>query len=382
MTKPYILYGMPGSLYTGKVRAYLRKQRIVFEERPAGGAEFRETIAPQIGRWIIPVIQTPDGMLIQDGADILDYFEGQTKPRLPADPGTAIHRVIGHVFELFGGEGMLRPAMHYRWNFDDQNLKFLFRDFTDALAPGATEEGRQAIFSFSSSRMRNAAGSFGVKPETYGLIEAAYVEFLHLFDAHLAEHPYLLGARPTLGVYGLIAPLYAHLARDPAPSVIMKQEAPRVWRWVERMQTPEDFPGDGPHMDLIAEREMPATLARLLAFVAQDYLVEITAQVAFANDWLAAHPGLQAGTNGLKRPGDRGIGTVGYPWRGVPIETGVLPYRFYLLQRITDAFGACDPSDQAWLRTEFGLAGLAPILDLRTARRVLRHNHLEVWGEA
>jgi hypothetical protein len=28
-----ILYGMSGSLYTAKVRSYLRKQRIAFEER-------------------------------------------------------------------------------------------------------------------------------------------------------------------------------------------------------------------------------------------------------------------------------------------------------------------------------------------------------------
>ncbi len=33
--KPHILYGMPGSLYTGKVRSYLRKQGIGFEERTA-----------------------------------------------------------------------------------------------------------------------------------------------------------------------------------------------------------------------------------------------------------------------------------------------------------------------------------------------------------
>jgi len=185
-----------------------------------------------------------------------------------------------------------------------------------------------------------------------------------------------------LGDYGLIAPLYAHLARDPAPSILMKQEAPRVWRWVERMQTPEDFPGEGPDADLIAERDMPDTLLKILGFIAQDYLVEIAAQAGFANDWLAARPDLQAGTNGLKRPGDRAIGMVSYLWRGVPIETGVLPYRFYLLQRITDAFAACGPSDQAWLRAQFDQAGLAPILDLRLLRRVLRHNHLEVWGEA
>jgi hypothetical protein len=35
-----------------------------------------------------------------------------------------------------------------------------------------------------------------------------------------------------------MGPLYAHLARDPYPSVLMKQQAQRVWRWVERMNAP------------------------------------------------------------------------------------------------------------------------------------------------
>ena len=43
-----ILYGMPGSLYTGKVRAYFRKQRIDYVERAVGMPEFRETIVPAI----------------------------------------------------------------------------------------------------------------------------------------------------------------------------------------------------------------------------------------------------------------------------------------------------------------------------------------------
>ena len=70
-----VLYGMPGSLYTAKVRAYLRKQRIEFEERAAGDPRFMNEILPQIGRWIVPVVQLPDGTLLQDGAVFSDPFE-------------------------------------------------------------------------------------------------------------------------------------------------------------------------------------------------------------------------------------------------------------------------------------------------------------------
>ena len=72
MTTDTILYGMPGSLYTAKVRSYLRKQRIPFEERSPAHPHFREHVVSTIGRWIIPVLQTPDGTLVQDGSMIID----------------------------------------------------------------------------------------------------------------------------------------------------------------------------------------------------------------------------------------------------------------------------------------------------------------------
>jgi glutathione S-transferase len=77
-------------------------------------------------------------------------------------------------------------------------------------------------------RMRLATAAFGVSPETASLIESAYHELLELLQDHLGGSPYLLGGRPSLADYGLIAPLYAHLSRDPHPSILMKQRAHRV----------------------------------------------------------------------------------------------------------------------------------------------------------
>ena len=46
---------------------------------------------------------------------------------------------------------------------------------------------------------------------------------------------YLLGGRPCLADFAFMGPMYAHLYRDPYPSVIMKNVSPRVAEWVERM---------------------------------------------------------------------------------------------------------------------------------------------------
>lgn len=78
-----------------------------------------------------------------------------------------------------------------------------------------TGDERATVFGMASRRMRKAMAIFGVSPETIPAVEASYAHFLHLFNEHLAASPYLLGGRPTIGDYALVAPLYAHLARDP-----------------------------------------------------------------------------------------------------------------------------------------------------------------------
>jgi hypothetical protein len=407
----YTLYGAPVSLYTGKARSYLRKQGIDFVEMSPGSERYLNEIVPKVGRWIIPCMETPDGEIIQDGVDIIDHFErgpGEALRRDSVYPNSPVLLAISHLFEIFGGEGLLRPAMHYRWNFDDENLSFLISEFALLTPQTLTSDEAEQVFLHSSGRMRKAAVGFGVTPESQPLIEAAFHEWLDLFEAHLADHPYLLGGRPTIGDFGLIAAMWAHLFRDPAPQRLVKRRAPRVGRWVERMTTTERYEhefgagagagaGGGAEVgggrnadeDLIADDALPDTLLAMMRYVSEEYLPEISAHVAVANEWLAEHPDIVAGTNGLDDPAGRGLtggrgligsGAATFPWRGIQLTTSVMPYRFWLLQRLHDDLGTASASDQTRAREVFAVAGLEPLVDLRTIRRVERVNHLEVWG--
>lgn len=383
MSAVFRLHGTPGSLYTAKARSYLIKQGVPFEEVAAGAPGFRETIVPRVGRWIIPILETPDGDLLQDGSEIIDTFERGGGMRWPALPDDPILATLARLFELFGGEGLLRPAMHYRWNFDAVNQPFIARDFAAGLAPpGASPAEGQAAFDFAAGRMRRAMAGFGVSEASIPAIEAAYEEFLDLFEAHLAVAPYLLGGRPTVGDYGLIGPLYAHLGRDPYPADLMKRRAHRVWRWVERMNAGGLDMGEypDPSTGLFSPDALPATLEALMAFIARDYLPELRAMVAHANAWLADRPDLSAGTNGLARPGDRSIGMADFEWRGVPITVAVMPYRIWLLQKVQAAAPSDGPA-RRYLDALLARTGLSAILTLRTARPVERRDQMEVWGE-
>ena len=74
-TERHVLYGAPMSMFSGKARAYLRKQRIAFDEVMPGDPAFSQCIVPKTKRAIVPVLELPDGRLLQDTVDIIDHFE-------------------------------------------------------------------------------------------------------------------------------------------------------------------------------------------------------------------------------------------------------------------------------------------------------------------
>ena len=252
------------------------------------------------------------------------------------------------------------------------------------MAIGADDETREGLFKFASERMRSATLAFGVREDLVEQIEASYLEFLDLFDAHLANSPYLLGGRPTIADYAFMGPLYAHLARDPYPSVLMKQRAHRVWRWVERMNSPIADTGEyGTISDeLFADDAIPDTLQALLAYIGEEYLEDAVAQMVSVDAWLADHPDVVDGEVVLGKPNRRFSGTTTFTWRGQPMTVSVVPYRMYLLKRLQDAVATGSSDDQAAVRAVFAEAGLDPLLDVRPRRWVVRKDNFEVWAPA
>ena len=161
------------------------------------------------------------------------------------------------------------------------------------------------------------------------------LEFLEALNQHLSEYPYLLGWKPSIGDFGLIAPLYAHLGRDPAPLRIMQQRAVRVARWVERMNradqdAPEFFnPGD----DYLADDSIPETLVAVLRVLAEDLVPETHAAAAVINQWLADNQP-EPGTSAQGSLGQRMFGMAQFNLRGQSISAVAQSYRFVILQKL------------------------------------------------
>ncbi len=370
----HALYALPHSLYSGRARSYLIKNNIPFQEFSCGHESYKAEIVAEAKLATIPVLRTEEGQVIRDGAAIIEYFEAANdRPCLPATPK---QQIISGLFDLIGAEGLLRPAMHYRWNFPEENLSFLHYHFFHSQRD---HPEREAKTQYMMDKMRYAATVFGVTDDSRELVETLYMEFLLALDKHFEQYPYLLGWKPCIGDFGLLAPLFAHLGRDPKPLQIMQQQAVHVYRWVERMnRSNQDAPecynaGSG----FLADDQIPDTLLTVLRAAAQDFLPETRAAAQSINGWLADNPAV-SGDRASRYLGQND-GKSHFVVRGQSFETGAQPYRFFQLQIVQDAYKSCDDAERAGIETMLDSCGLQELLTIELDRRLEQRDNLEVW---
>ena len=373
MSEPTItLYGSPLSLYTGKARSYLIKNGLAYREVTPATSSFAKNVAPRAGRISMPTIETAEGVVIRDGTEICEYFESRMGHT--ATPSGPRQRIVSALLDVIGLEGLLRPAMHYRWNFPEENHNFLLFHFASMMPAGRDPEK-------SMEQMRQAAIAFGVVPDSIDGVEARYEALLSVLDRHFADYPYLLGGRPCLGDFGLIAPMYGHLGRDPKALSILQAEAIHVFRWVERMNRPEpdrgDYVKEGEEVfgdDFLPNDEIPETLIAVLQQMAVDFVPETLAAADHINAWLDERADLAAGT-----PVERGLGLALFEVEGESLHGLAQPHRFYLLGRAQDAFDALSSAHRSQAEQMLHQCGLRPVLDARLSRGIRFENNVEIW---
>ena len=374
MTEPHRLYAITHSLYSGRARAYLIKQGIPFRELSTGHESFKTEILPKGRLPTIPTLVTPAGEVIRDGAAIIEHFEAASgRPCRPAGPR---QQVISALFDVIGTDGLLRPAMHYRWNFPEENLDFVRYHF---LHSQRDVPEREAKTEHMMDRMRYAAQLFGVTEQTTELVEGLYLEYLAALNAHFEHYPYLLGWRPCIGDFGLLAPMYAHLGRDPYPARLMQQKATRVYRWVERMNradqdAPEYFEAG---TDFLADDEVPDSLLAVLKVIAEDFVPETRAAADRIDAWLAEKKPESGASAALRL--SEGMGNAEFSVRGQAVSAVAQPYRFFLLQRVQDACAGLEGDARTRVEIMLEACGMADILSIRLDRKLGRADNLEVW---
>ena len=358
---PVTLYGVPFSLFTGRARSYLIKAGIDYREEPHTSPHFDAEVLPKAGgRRGIPTLEFPNGDVIRDGVAIVDHFEGLNDEAF--SPKTPKQLIVSCILDLIGAEGMLRPAMHYRWNFNEDNEEFLLIHFQNIRAMAFIRE--------------NVCPMWGVTPKVHELIETYHETSLQKLNAHFTRHPYFLGGKPCRGDFGMIAPFYGHLGRDPAPLSLMQKNAVRLFRWTERMNRPEPDIGEFENREesYLPDDEVPQTLIEALAHFATDLVPETQAACVTINEWLAENRVLPSGTEV-----QRGVAMCRFDVNGIEVEAIAQPFRFYVLKRMQDAYESFSKDEKAEVDIMLHACNMRELIDLKLDRDIGRDRNLEVW---
>jgi glutathione S-transferase len=381
---PLTLWCTPHSLYSGKVRSYLIKKGLPFRERLPPHPAFQSRVLPAVRHFVVPVLETSDGQFIQDSTVIIEELERRF-PERSMVPGTPVQQVVATLLGGFGSEGLLTTAMHYRWSYRAAQEHFLQAEFGRAAHHGPDREERLAAGAGLMDYFNGFLPGLGVSEETIPAFESAYEELLAVLDIHFQHYPYLMGGLPSIADYGFMAPLFAHLARDPVPSSLMKNLAPNVYRWTERMNLPGIEDGEFPEQaaEWYPDDTLPPTLEPVIELVFRDWGPQLLADADFVNDWLRDNPDIRPGRSTSadeERRVHPVLGEINYSWRGVTVKRNSAPHGLWHFERAASLARELDGEAEARFEQLVRRLGGADVMRIRTSRPLAREDDALVFA--
>ena len=369
----YILWGANWSLYTAKVRPYLIKKGIDYVELCPSHPHYKESIMETVGYFTVPVLETPDGNVIADSTEIMEFLEPKfsNPPMLPEDKTLA---ALAYLIHSFGSEGLTKSAMYLRWNTSYENRLFARNEFERTLATLEQADG----FAVSMRSYLPILG-VGLDNSVDVAIETSIEKLYDALNGHFLKYPYILGGVPSLADYGLMGALYAHHGRDVVSSNTMKLRAPALYRWVETMLRPPIVDQEVWQVpqEYFSVDELPDTLIALLKLLAENFIPEVESTIDLYHDWLDAEArpaGTIVDVEGKKRC-HQVLGQIEHLQMGISINRiGLLDdvSHHSRFQGLTDEMSA---SEKEVLNKVLQDIGAKDFADLRLKRDIKRRDY-------
>jgi glutathione S-transferase len=359
------MYGAEFSLYSGKLRSYLHKKGIEFTEVQPWIMTYKRFIIPRTGVRYIPVLQTPEDDVWQDTTVIIDHME-ERFPQPSVYPATARRKLAALILEVFGDEWLLLAAMHYRWNFPEQNLPFIYEEFGKLMYPRLPVFLQRKVGEKLGGRFRGVVPRLGITGETIPALESWYEGLLEELNEHFLHHDFLLGQHPTIADFGFIGPFYAHLYRDPAPGKLMRESAPRVAAWVERMISPQAVAGAAHAGQAESADEIPPTLMPVLSRFAKEHLPVLVDTARILDEHAEG-----IGTEEVPRF----LGMHEVKIAGVPVQRIVIPYSLWIFQRPLNFWRSLEGEERVRATRLLEDMGAGDLFDIKHQNRLKRENN-------
>ena len=315
------LYGSRVSYYTGKLEAYLRYKGIPYTLHGMPYDKAKE-LKEKVGSVQMPIVDREDGRWMSDTTPILLELETEHPDTsiMPSDPVVGF---IDRLIEDYADEWLWRSAMHYRWSYP-YGRELISNILVDELSVPVRAPRFIVRRMIRRRQIKYFTKKDGVTPSTWDHVEQGYFKALDAMTRVLEQRPYMLGTKPSLADFGLMAPMFRHFSQDPEPEEIMRTRAPLVYEWVARMWS-APRPERGAFIPEIDEALHP-----LLKEICETHLVQLAANAsAYARDAKSFEMVVQ-----------------GCRYKDMPVSR----YRVYCLECLRASFAALAPAAQQQIR--------------------------------
>jgi glutathione S-transferase len=266
------LRGSSISYFTGKMENYFRLKGIPYrlESMVFPGEEARNRKVLGISQ--MPTVQLPDGRWMTDTTAMIQWFEGEY-PDNPVVPDDPVQAFVCFLLEDWADEWWWRPAMHYRWYYDE-GARFASGHLAREVMGGL----HLPLFVKRAMLRRRQRNGYtrgdGIGPAAVAGVEADVAALFSQLETIFSKRRFLLGDRPTLADIGLSGPFFRHFALDPIPLQLLRHTAPNTLEWVMRLwnTSPESLQGD-------LVQGIPDDVRALLKHMARGYLPYLNANI-------------------------------------------------------------------------------------------------------
>ena len=153
-SEPVKLRGASISYFTGKMENYFRLKGIPYQLEAMNFPSEVKRNQQRVGISQMPVVGLPDGRWMTDSTKMIQWFEGEY-PQNPVVPEDPVLAYICYLLEDWADEWWWRPAMHYRWYYEE-GARFCFWSF------GSRSDGWAPHASFHSAPITAQATTTGV----------------------------------------------------------------------------------------------------------------------------------------------------------------------------------------------------------------------------
>ena len=343
-----VLYATQLSSYSAKVRSYLIKKNIPFEERIPTQKTYKDLIIPRTGGKFIPVVQTPDNILIQDSTTIIQSLE-KGNPKNPIYPPTPKQKLASLLIEVYADEWLNIAAMHLRWNYPKSNHNYLIKEYGKILKPNWPQLAQQSAAKKKIKLFPEKLRMLGINAKTKHSIEENYIKFLFSLNNYFKKNKYLMGSRPSIADFSIFGPMFAFFYQDPFAGKIMKKKAPYVNIWVNRMNAKSRTKGN-----FFAEDKTPKIIDHILNLMSLEQVPVLMETAKILNKWNSRN-------NYQDLP--KTLGTHKFKLNGIESERAVYPYSLWMWQKPYQYYQSLNGGAKAQLNPWLHEVGLLTALN-------------------